>query len=52
MPISILRAGHVSKGGYFHWRRSHCYNWGQEAVKGSRTVFGVGQAVKDNFQTR
>ena len=24
---------------------------GQEAVKGSRAVFGVGQAVKDNFQT-
>ena len=24
---------------------------GQEAVKGSRAAFGVGQAVKDNFQT-
>ena len=24
---------------------------GQEAVKGSRAVFGVSQAVKDNFQT-
>ena len=33
-------------------RCSHSCDRGQEAVKGSRAVFGVGQAVKDNFQTR
>ena len=31
---------------------SHSCDQGQEVVKGSRAVFGVGQAVKDNFQTR
>ena len=41
-----------SRGGHSHRRRSHSCDRGQEAVKGSRAVFGVGQAVKDNFQTR
>ena len=42
----------LARGGHSHRRRSHSSDRGQEAVKGSRAVFGVGQAVKDNFQTR
>ena len=42
---------HYTRGGHSHRRRSHSCDRGQEAVKGSRAVFGVGQAVKDNFQT-
>ena len=42
----------VTRGGHSHRCRSHSCDRGQEAVKGSRAVFGVGQAVKDNFQTR
>ena len=41
-----------TRGGHSHRRRSHSYDRRQEVVKGSRAVFGVGQAVKDNFQTR
>ena len=41
----------VARGGHSHRRLSHGCDRGQEAVKGSRAVFGVGQAVKDNFQT-
>ena len=41
----------VTRGGHSHRRCSHSCDRGQEAVKGSRAVFGVGQAVKDNFQT-
>ena len=47
-------AGHAvnaSRGGNSHRRCSHSCDWGQEVVKGSRAVFGVGQAVKDNYQT-
>ena len=40
-----------TRGGHSHRRRSLGCDRGQEAVKGSRAVFGVGQAVKDNFQT-
>ena len=42
---------HNLKGGHSHRRCSHSCNQGQEAVKRSRAVFGVGQVVKDNFQT-
>ena len=35
-----------TRGGNSHRRRSHGCDRGQEAVKGSRAVFGVGQAVK------
>ena len=45
-------SGPCSRGGHSHRRRSHSCDRGQAAVKGSRAVFGVGQAVKDNFQTR
>ena len=38
------------RGGHSHRRRSHSCDQGQEAVKGSRAVFGVGQAIKDNFK--
>ena len=38
------------RGGHSHRRHSHGCDRGQEAVKGSRAVFGVGQAVKDNFK--
>ena len=41
----------LARGGHSHRRRSHGCDRGQEAVKGSRALFGVGQAVKDNFQT-
>ena len=41
-----------TRGGHSHRRRSHSCDQGQEAVKGSRAVFGAGQAVKDNFQTQ
>ena len=44
-------ATQTPRGGHSHRRRSHCCDRGQEAVKGSRAVFGVGQVVKDNFQT-
>ena len=37
----------ASRGGHSHRRRSHSCDRGQEAVKGSRVVFGVGQVVKD-----
>ena len=43
---------YTTRGGHSHRRCSHSCDRGQEAVKGSRAVFGVGQAVKDNFQTR
>ena len=45
-----------ARGGHSHRRCSHSCDRGQEAVKGSRgqglSVFGVGQAVKDSFQTQ
>ena len=37
------------RGGHSHRCRSHSCDRGQEAVKGSRAVFGVSQVVKDNF---
>ena len=42
-------AARCPRGGHSHRRRSHGCDRGQEAVKGSRALFGVGQAVKDNF---
>ena len=48
----ILGSCKSSRSGHSHRRRSHSCERGQEAVKGSRAVFGVSQAVKDNFQTR
>ena len=39
-----------TRGGHSHRRRSHSCDRGQEAVKGSRAVFVVGQAVKDSFK--
>ena len=36
-----------TRGGHSHRCCSHSCDWGQEAVKGSKAVFGVGQAVKD-----
>ena len=44
--------GQGSRGGHSHRRRSHSCDRGQEAVKGSRAIFGVGQAVKHTFQTQ
>ena len=41
----------TARGGHSHRRCSHGCDRGQEAVKESKAVFGVSQAVKDHFQT-
>ena len=52
MALSLPHTFVFTRGGHSHRRRSHSCDRGQEAVKGSRAVFGVGQVVKDNFQTQ
>ena len=46
--FTVLQA----RGGHSYRHRSHGCDRGQEAVKGSRAVFGVGQGVKGCFWCR
>ena len=43
---------HKSRGGHSHRRRSHGCDRGQEAVKGSRTIFKLGNSSQDVYDLR